>query len=327
MNPNNLVEFHNLHTVFYTDKGKVKAVNGVSFNIPKKSTVAIVGESGSGKSVTALSLMGLVPKPQGVIEEGQILFEDQDLTKLSKEEMRKIRGRYLSMIFQEPMTSLNPGLKIGYQISEVYRRILGMSKSEARKKSLEMLELVEIPRAEAVMKSFPHELSGGQRQRVMIAIALASNPKLLIADEPTTALDVTIQSEVLELMNHLKEQTGTSIMLITHDLGVVAEMADYVVVMYAGRVVERAEVVDLFDHPLHPYTQGLLKARPIIGADNKKLYNIPGNVPNPIGLEDNCYFASRCPYVMDRCKRELPELKEETVDHDVACFLYDKEED
>lgn len=315
-----LVEFKNLYTSFHLDQGVVPAVNGVSFSIPEKSTVALVGESGSGKSVTALSLMGLLQKPQGRIDSGEILFEGKDVVKLSSEDMRKLRGTDLAMIFQEPMTSLNPGLKIGYQIEEVYRRVIGLGKEEARRKSLEMLEMVELPRPKSMMKSYPYELSGGQRQRVMIAIALASKPKLLIADEPTTALDVTIQAEVLDLMNRLKEETGTSILLITHDLGVVAEMADYVAVMYGGKIVEQAEVFELFDHPLHPYTQGLLKARPTIGSRREKLYNIPGNVPAAKDLGKNCDFHPRCPYAMARCKREVPDVRTYGKDHDAACF-------
>lgn len=322
MDKKNIIEFKNLHTYFYTDKGVVRAVNGVSFAIPEGKTVAVVGESGSGKSVTALSLMGLVAKPQGKIVDGEILMDGQDITKFSKEKMREIRGRDLSMIFQEPMTSLNPSLRIGFQLEEIFHRILGLSKEESKKKSLELLEMVEIPNPKEKIRAFPHELSGGQKQRVMVAMALASKPKVLIADEPTTALDVTIQAEVLDLMKRLQQETGTSILLITHDLGVVAEMADEVVVMYGGRVVEKNDVFGIFDNPEHPYTQGLLKARPTLENRDQKLYNIPGNVPNPMDLGEECPFANRCTYVMDICRKQVPEEIVRDEDHRVSCFLY-----
>ncbi|MFR6437333.1 MAG: ABC transporter ATP-binding protein, partial [Peptoniphilaceae bacterium] len=265
-----LIEFNNLHTTFFTDSGPVHAVNGVTFSIEEGSTTAVVGESGSGKSVTALSLMGLLPRPYGKIEEGDILYKGKSILSMEKEERRMLRSRDLAMIFQEPMTSLNPALKIGFQIEEVYRRIMGLSKGEAKKKAVEMLEMVEIKDAANKARSYPHELSGGQRQRVMIAMALASSPKLLIADEPTTALDVTIQKEVLELMETLQREMGTAIMLITHDLGVVAQMADHVVVMYGGRVMEKSDVCTIFDRPLHPYTIGLLRARPTLENRGEK---------------------------------------------------------
>ncbi|CAC9934055.1 Oligopeptide transport ATP-binding protein OppD [Aedoeadaptatus nemausensis] len=321
----NLIEFKNLHTSFYTDNGVVHAVNGVNFSIPEGSTLAVVGESGSGKSVTALSLMGLLPRPIGRIDEGEILYQGKNILDMDPVERRKLRSRDLAMIFQEPMTSLNPALKVGFQIEEVYRRIMGLSKEEAKKKTIEMLEMVEIEDAANKAKSYPHELSGGQRQRVMIAIALASSPKLLIADEPTTALDVTIQKEVLELMDDLKRDLNTSIMLITHDLGVVAQMADDVVVMYGGRVMEKSDVCTIFDNPMHPYTKGLLRARPTLENRGEKLYNIPGNVPPPSEMEGHCPFYSRCESRMDRCKEEVPKLRAQYPGHCVACFLYEGE--
>ncbi|WP_322630873.1 ABC transporter ATP-binding protein [Aedoeadaptatus coxii] len=321
----NLIEFKNLHTSFYTDKGVVHAVNGVSFSIPEGSTLAVVGESGSGKSVTALSLMGLLPRPMGKIDEGEILYQGKNILDMDPVERRKLRSRDLAMIFQEPMTSLNPALKVSFQIEEVYRRIMGLSKEEAKKKTIEMLEMVEIDDAANKAKSYPHELSGGQRQRVMIAIALASSPKLLIADEPTTALDVTIQKEVLELMDDLKRNLNTSIMLITHDLGVVAQMADNVVVMYGGRVMEKSDVCTIFDKPMHPYTKGLLRARPTLENRGEKLYNIPGNVPPPSEMEGHCPFYSRCESRMEKCREEVPKLRAQYPGHCVACFLYEGE--
>ena len=322
-----IIQVNNLHTNFHTDAGLVQAVNGVSFDIPKGKTVAIVGESGSGKSVTALSIMGLIQGPQGRIESGEILLGDRDLLKLSNEEMREVRSRDISMIFQEPMTSLNPGLTIGYQVEEVYRRFLGLGHVEAQRQTLKILEEVDLPRPDKLIHAYPYELSGGQRQRVMIAMALASSPKLLIADEPTTALDVTIQYEVLQLMMELQEKHGTSILIITHDLGVVAEIADEVLVMYAGRVVEQADVFEIFDHPKHPYTQGLLKARPTMENRDQELYNIPGNVPNPINLKEECHFANRCPHTMEVCRQGLPPYVQVRPHHIVACELYRKGEE
>ena len=281
-----LLKINDLHTYFKSPKGIIKAVNGVSFEIGEGKTVAVVGESGCGKSVTASTLMGNLKKKTSIVE-GEILFEGKDLLKLTPEEMRKIRGKDISMIFQEPMTSLNPALKIGYQVSEVFRTHFDMDKKSAKEKSIEMLKRVKLPRAEKIYNSYPHELSGGQCQRVMIAMALSSEPKLLIADEPTTALDVTIQARVLELMRELKEEFNTSIMFITHDFGVVAEMADEVVVMYAGRAVEKGRTEDIFTNPLHPYTKALLKARPKLGDAEENLYNIEGSVPNPIDLKDS----------------------------------------
>ena len=320
-----LMEFKDLHVSFHTDRGVVHAVNGVSFDIDEGETVAIVGESGSGKSVTALSLMGLLPKPAGTVDGGEILYRGENIFLMDEAARRDLRSRELAMIFQEPMTSLNPALRIGFQIEEVYRRILGLSKADAKQKSLEMLEMVEIPDAKDKMHAYPHELSGGQRQRVMIAIALASSPKLLIADEPTTALDVTIQAEVLTLMRNLQKELNTSILLITHDLGVVAQMADEVVVMYGGRVMENTDVCTLFDHPLHPYTKGLLKARPTRESKGKKLYNIPGNVPTAFEMEGYCPFYSRCSERMEKCAKAVPALTEENPGQEVACFLYEED--
>lgn len=315
-----LLKINDLHTYFKSPKGIIKAVNGVSFHIGEGETVAVVGESGCGKSVTANTLMGILDKKTSIVD-GEILFEGKDLLKLSPEEMRKIRGKDISMIFQEPMTSLNPALKIGYQVSEVFRTHFDMDKKTAKEKSIEMLKRVKLPRAEKIYNSYPHELSGGQCQRVMIAMALSSEPKLLIADEPTTALDVTIQARVLELMRELKEEFNTSIMFITHDFGVVAEMADEVVVMYAGRAVEKGRTEEIFTKPLHPYTKALLKARPKLGEVEENLYNIEGSVPNPIDLKDSCYFADRCKECMEICRRKNPvEINKDG--HYVSCFLY-----
>lgn len=316
-----LLEVKNLKTYFKSDKGFIKSVNGLNFSIEKGKTLAVVGESGCGKSVTASTIMGILDDKIAKVD-GEILFEGRDLLKLSKEERRKIRGRDISMIFQEPMTSLNPALKIGYQISEVFMNHFKMSKNDAKKKSLEMLERVKLPRVEKIYKSYPHQISGGQSQRVMIAMALSTRPKLLIADEPTTALDVTIQAKVLELMKELKDEFSTSIMFITHDLGVVAEMADEVVVMYAGKIVERASTEDIFKNPMHPYTKGLLEARPKLGAENEELYNIEGSVPNIINLKDSCYFHDRCDYKMPICEKEIPPTFK-LCNHEVGCFLYE----
>ena len=304
------IEFKNLHTWFYTDAGIVKAVNGVDFEIRKGETVCVVGESGCGKSVTSLSLMHLVQSPPGKIVDGEILMNGRDLLKLSKSEMEHVNGKDVAMIFQEPMTSLNPVLKVGHQIMESILFHTDATKEEARAKALEMIKLVGIPRAEEIMECYPHELSGGMRQRIMIAMALVCNPKLLIADEPTTALDVTIQAQILDLMRKLKEEMDMSIMLITHDLGVVAEMADYVVVMYAGNVVEKGKVLDIFQNPMHPYTIGLLKSKPIIGKTNhnERLYSIPGQVPNPINMPENCHFNERCEFCQEGCKEKEPKL-------------------
>lgn len=320
-----LVEFKNLKTYFHTDKGIVKSVNDVSFNIQKGETVGIVGESGCGKSVTAMSLMRLIPSPPGKIEDGDILLEGKSILEMSEQELRSIRGNEISMIFQEPMTSLNPALTIGHQLCEGIILHEKLSKKDARKKAIDMIKLVEIPRAEEVYNSYPHELSGGMRQRVMIAMALSCNPKLLIADEPTTALDVTIQSQILDLMRNIKDKFNTSIMLITHDLGVVAEMCDRVVVMYAGKVVETGNVLDIFKNPLHPYTKGLLMSKPSLTNDSTTLYSIPGQVPNPINLPNGCYFSDRCSKCIDKCKHEIPKLKDLNNNQNVACWLYEED--
>ncbi|AJS60677.1 ABC transporter ATP-binding protein [Paenibacillus sp. IHBB 10380] len=321
-----LVEFRNLKTHFHTSDGIVKAVDDVSFTIREGETLCVVGESGCGKSVTAMSLMRLVETPPGEIAGGEILFEGKDILKMSKREMSLIRGNDISIIFQEPMSSLNPVLTIGEQIAEPIMLHLMMNRKEARLKAIELINLVGIPRAEKIYDSFPHELSGGMRQRIMIAIALSCNPKLLIADEPTTALDVTIQAQILDLMRDIKDKMNTSIMLITHDLGVVAEMADYVVVMYAGKVIEEAPVLELFREPKHPYTQGLLKAKPIINQEQERLYSIPGQVPNPVDLGNNCHFHDRCEFCMDICKTKQPPFQSHTDGtHKVACWLYEEE--
>jgi len=320
-----LVEFKDVHTYFYTEAGTVKAVNGVSYKIKEGETVCVVGESGCGKSVTALSLMRLIAAPQGEIVKGNISFDGKDITSLSEEDMMSIRGNDISMIFQEPMTSLNPVFTVGNQIMESIMLHQKLDKKQARDKAIEMIKLVGIPRAEAIVDSFPHELSGGMRQRIMIAMALSCNPKLLIADEPTTALDVTIQAQILDLMRDIKKKTQTSIMLITHDLGVVAEMADYVVVMYAGKVIEEGPVNDIFKNPLHPYTRGLLKSKPVINQEADRLYSIPGQVPNPIGMKDSCYFHERCDHCMEICKNQIPTIKNYDEQHKISCFLYDGE--
>lgn len=323
----NLVEFKNLQTYFYTSDGTVKAVDDVSFKIKEGETLCVVGESGCGKSVTAMSLMGLIPNPPGKVVGGEILFEGKDILKFSEAEMRNMRGNRVSMIFQEPMTSLNPVFRVGDQICEAVILHQGLSKKDADIKAIETLKIIGIPRAEEIMKCYPHELSGGMRQRVMIAMAICCEPKLLIADEPTTALDVTIQAQILDLMKDVKKKLGTSIMLITHDLGVVAEMADYVVVMYAGKVIEEASALEIFKNPMHPYTVGLLKSKPLLdGEESNRLYSIPGQVPNPIGIPVSCYFNERCNKCKNKCKDTAPVLREVRTGHKVACFLYDEEE-
>ncbi|MGB9679067.1 MAG: ABC transporter ATP-binding protein [Thermoanaerobacteraceae bacterium] len=319
---NKIVEFQNLKTFFYTEAGVVKAVNDVSFSIREGETVCIVGESGCGKSVTSLSLMRLIQSPPGKIEGGKIIFNGKDLLKLKESEMRLIRGNEIGMIFQEPMTSLNPVLTIGDQLMEPLLEHKLITKKEAWNKSVELIKLVGIPRAEEIMTSYPHELSGGMRQRIMIAMALSCDPKLLIADEPTTALDVTIQAQILDLLRKIKKERNMALMLITHDLGIVAEMADYVIVMYAGKVIEEAPVKDLFKNPKHPYTRGLLHSKPIIGQRKERLYTIPGQVPNPIGLGEYCYFSDRCEHAMDICRQKQPQLEEDQSGHKVSCWLY-----
>ena len=388
----NIVEFDNLHTYFFTDSGVAKAVNGVSFSVKQGSVVGIVGESGCGKSVTSLSLMRLVQGPQGQIVNGEIRFKSSeykkgidgkpipiyvtepdgkggtqfktelkldkkgnvvtdkngepvmvpvqqrdesgvlqyemeekvyDITKMPVSEMSRIRGRQIAMIFQEPMTSLNPVFTIGNQMDEVTMlHIPGATKQEARRRSLEMLELVGIAMPERVYKSYPHEISGGMRQRVMIGMALACNPRLIIADEPTTALDVTIQAQILDLLRDVRRKMKGSIMLITHDLGVLAEMADYVYVMYAGKVIESGTVREIFNNPLHPYTVGLQKSKPVVGKEVRELYSIPGQVPNPINMPDHCYFKERCDRCIGKCSGEYPAFVQVTPTHGVACYLY-----
>lgn len=326
-NIDNVVEFDNLHTYFFTDIGTVKAVNGVSFDVPQGKTVGLVGESGCGKSVTSLSLMQLVQRPQGQIVRGAIRLntgkEAYDIAKTPSSEMQKLRGNMISMIFQEPMTSLNPVLKIGIQVDEVIElHNLAMTKEEVKARSMEMLELVGIANSQRVYRMYPHELSGGMRQRIMIAMGLACNPKLIIADEPTTALDVTIQAQILQLLRNLKDKISSSIMLITHDLGVIAEMADIVVVMYAGKIVERGRADEIFKNPKHPYTIGLMNSKPVVGKKMDRLYSIPGKVPNPIDMPNHCYFYDRCEKRMDLCKTKYPQEIYLSSTHAVSCYLY-----
>lgn len=321
---NNILEIKNLHTYFYTDSGVIKSVDGVDIELREGTTLGIVGESGSGKSVTALSVMGLLMGTTGKVAEGEILFEGRDLTKLDDEERRKMRGEKISMIFQEPMTSLNPVMKIGDQITECILMHNNISKQEAWDKAVEMLKLTGVPRVERMMKEYPFQLSGGQRQRVMIAMALVCKPKILIADEPTTALDVTIQAQILDLMENLKQKTGTSILFITHDLGVVAEVCDDVVVMYSGRVVEKGDVRSIFASPSHPYTKGLLASIPKLGECAEELESIPGNVPNPKYMPQGCKFAPRCSCAFDKCREEEPSFYDVGEGHMSRCWLCEK---
>ena len=332
-NPENVVEFDNLHTFFYTDIGTVKAVNGVTFDVPAGKTVGVVGESGCGKSVTSLSLMQLVQAPQGQIVEGEIRYASTNgkcynIAKMPKGEMLHIRGREISMIFQEPMTSLNPVFTVGEQMDEVVLlHEEGATAESAKARSIEMLNLVGIAMVDKVYSSYPHELSGGMRQRVMIAMALSCNPRLIIADEPTTALDVTIQAQILDLLRDVRSKINGSIMLITHDLGVIAEMADYVVVMYAGRIVEKGTVEEIFFHPKHPYTVGLMRSKPSMNKKVDRLYSIPGQVPNPINMPDHCYFLNRCEKCVERCSGEYPPMVQFSDTHFAACYLYDGDRD
>ena len=353
----NILEIYDLNTYFFTDQGVVKAVNGVSFDVPKNKTVGIVGESGCGKSVTSMSVMRLLQGPTGQIYSGEIRFTSKDyirnkkgkpiqfdikdengnvtgkeyrteekvydIAKMPMNEIHRIRGKQIAMIFQEPMTSLNPIFTIGQQLDEVtFIHVPDATKEQAKAKSLEMLNLVGIAMPERVYKAYPHELSGGMRQRVMISMALACNPRLIIADEPTTALDVTIQAQILDLLNDLKTKIDGSIMLITHDLGIVAEMADYVVVMYAGKVIEKGTVGEIFHNPLHPYTKGLQKSKPTLDSNEDKLFNIPGNVPNPINMPKTCYFKERCGECIGKCSGEYPGMVQVSDTHFVACHLY-----
>ena len=319
-----LLEIKNLKTHFFTHEGTVKAVDGVSFKINQGETLGIVGESGSGKSVTALSVMKLIPHPPGKIVGGEIYFEGKDLLKLDNKEIRKIRGKKISMIFQEPMTSLDPVFTIGHEIGEVIQLHQGLNKKEARKKSIKILKIVGMPEVEKRIDSYPHELSGGMRQRVMIAMALSCNPTLLIADEPTTAPDVTIQAQILRLINDLKDKFGASVMLITHDLGVIAEMCDNVAVMYAGNIVEYTDVYTLFNNPLHPYTKGLNKSMPRMNVEAEHLDAIPGTVPNLLDLPSGCPFHPRCDLSFKKCVEEMPELIEIENSHLVRCHLIKK---
>lgn len=321
-----LLEVENLKTYFIQKKHVVPAVDGVDLHINKGETVALVGESGCGKSLTSLSIMGLVPSPGGKIVDGSIKLEGTDLTKMSENELCKIRGKDISMIFQEPMTSLNPVLTIGEQIIEVITYHQEVSRNEARKIGIELLETVGFSRADEIMRDYPHRLSGGMRQRVMIAIAMSCNPKLLIADEPTTALDVTIQAQIMELLKDLTKEFDTSILLITHDLGVVSELAERVIVMYAGQVVEEAPLENIFYEPLHPYTDGLIESVPSLSGEIKELSTIKGNVPVPDALPTGCRFAPRCSKAFDRCWEEQPELKSVSNSRSVRCFLYEEEE-
>lgn len=337
---NNIVEIENLKTCFFTDNGTVMSVNGVSFDIPKNKIIGVVGESGCGKSVTSLSIMQLVQSPQGQVIDGEIRFNSDGLgydeegkklayniVKTPTQEMYNIRGKDITMIFQEPMTSLNPVFTIGYQMDEVFfLHTPDMTKEKAKELSISMLKKVGISMPERTYDSYPHELSGGMRQRVMIAMAISGNPKLLIADEPTTALDVTIQAQILELLRELQKQQGCSIMLITHDLGVIAEMADEVVIMYAGRVIEKGTVHEIFHDPRHPYTIGLQKSKPMIDSNvNEPLFSIPGQVPNPINLPDHCYFKNRCTKCKKECSGKYPDMIKISDTHYVSCYLYDGE--
>ncbi len=352
-NPDNILEIENLHTYFFTEQGVVKAVGGVSYDVPKHSVVGVVGESGCGKSVTSMSVMRLIQGPAGQIVEGSIRFQSYDykkdekgnpiknedgslameekiydIAKMPINEIHRVRGKQIAMIFQEPMTSLNPVFTIGQQLDEVTLiHVPGATKEDAKEKSYEMLRLVGII-PENVYKAFPHELSGGMRQRVMIAMALAAQPRLIIADEPTTALDVTIQAQILELLQDIKNKIDGSILLITHDLGVIAEMADYVVVMYAGKVIEKGTVYEIFQDPRHPYTIGLQKSKPTMTLDDgTELYNIPGNVPNPVNMPPHCYFKERCAKCTHKCSGDYPEMVQISPTHFVACHLYGEEAD
>lgn len=324
-NNNNVLEIRGLNSYFFTEKGVVPAVDGLDLDIPKGKIIGLVGESGCGKSMTAKSIMGLLKYP-GRVAGGSIRFEDQDLTRLSDKELRKICGNDISMIFQEPMTSLNPVLKVGRQVRETLLvHNPAMSKAEAKQRVVEMFQRVGIPEAEKRYDCYPHELSGGLRQRVMIAMAMVCKPKLLIADEPTTALDVTIEAQILRLMKELRDETGMSVLIITHNMGVVAEICDYVYVMYAGKIMEQAETFELFDHTMHPYTKGLLDSIPRIGQNAERLHTIPGVVPNLLHLSQGCPFSNRCEYATDQCRTEKAQLHPVAPDHQVRCFRCEEE--
>lgn len=321
-----VLQVNDLQTTFFTDSGEIPAVDHVSFHVKEGEVLGIVGESGCGKSVTSLSIMGLIPNPPGKIVGGEILFEDNDLLKMSERRMRGIRGNDIAMIFQEPMTSLNPLFTIGNQMIEaILIHEKGWSKKKAVARAVEMLKLVGLPRAEEMLKDYPHQLSGGMRQRVMIAMALVCDPKVLIADEPTTALDVTIQAQILKLMKDLNKRLDTAVLLITHDLGVVAETCERVIVMYAGQIIEEAPVKQIFEDPQHPYTKGLIQSIPDMRYKKDRLYSIPGSVPKPGSIKQGCRFAARCEFAFDRCLKENPELYETSAVHDTRCFLYDME--
>ncbi len=317
-----ILQVKDLKTTFYTDEAVIHAVDGVSFDMKPGEVLGLVGESGCGKSVVSLSIMRLVYYPPGKIEGGEVLFKEKNLLSVSESKMRKIRGNEIAMIFQEPMTSFNPVYTIGNQVTEAIGLHQGLEGPAARKKATEMLRLVGIPRAGEILNEYPHQLSGGMRQRAMIAMALSCNPSLLIADEPTTALDVTIQAQILELMRDLKKKINTAIIFITHDLGVIAEMAEHVVVMYAGKVVEDAEIGSLFKEPMHPYTVGLMQSKPRLEEEKETLAFIPGAVPNPMAMPAGCSFNPRCKRVMDICCSEMPGIIEVKPGHKVRCWLY-----
>ena len=324
-NNNNVLEIRGLNSYFFTEKGVAPAVDGLDLDIPKGKIIGLVGESGCGKSMTAKSIMGLLKYP-GRVAGGSIQFEDQDLTRLSDKELRKICGNDISMIFQEPMTSLNPVLKVGRQVRETLLvHNPAMSKAEAKQRVVEMFQRVGIPEAEKRYDCYPHELSGGLRQRVMIAMAMVCKPKLLIADEPTTALDVTIEAQILRLKKELRDETRMSVLIITHNMGVVAEICDYVYVMYAGKIMEQAETFELFDHTMHPYTRGLLDSIPRIGQNAERLHTIPGVVPNLLHLPQGCPFSNRCEYATDQCRTEKAQLHPIAPDHQVRCFRCEEE--
>lgn len=323
-----IIEVKGLRTSFFTDEGEIPAVDNIDFHIKEGEILGVVGESGCGKSVTSLSIMGLVPNPPGKVVGGEIIFNGENIIHYSEKKMRQIRGNEIAMIFQEPMTSLNPLFTIGNQMIEGIKIHMKWDKKKSRLKAIEIMKRVGLPRAEELMEEYPHQLSGGMRQRVMIAMAMACNPKLLIADEPTTALDVTIQSQILKLMKELNDEMNTAIMLITHDLGVVAQICERVVVMYAGKIVEEGEVSSIFKNPKHPYTKGLLKSVPDIRNKNERLYSIPGNVPKPGSIKHGCRFAERCEFAFERCSSESPELyKVDDRGHRVRCFLQTREEE
>jgi len=327
--PENVVEFRDLKTSYFTDLGVIRSVDGVSFNIPMGKTVAVVGESGCGKSVTSLSLMQLLQRPQGQIVDGSIRLnlgsKAYDIAKTPENVMRTLRGGVISMIFQEPMTALNPVLRIGQQIGEVIA--LHDPGTDVKERTWELLEMVGIPNSRGVADMYPHNLSGGMRQRVVIAMALACNPRLIIADEPTTALDVTIQAQILSLLKDLKEKIGSAILLITHDLGVVAGLADFVVVMYAGRVVEQGTAEEIFRYPAHPYTVGLMASKPVVGKKQQRLYSIPGKVPNPVDMPQWCYFRDRCKQACEHCEGDYPQEVSLSPTHKVSCWQHIREEE